>query len=105
MEEEQRYLAGIGEAMPITVNVQHAFFDLARARLKARLVHFFLGVVYQRGVRGGGGRGGGVWRLGQIHTPQGHCQSDPLHPTASPFQLDSLGLQPGISPSSHYEAR
>ena len=87
------------------MHVQHAFFDLARARLEARLVHFLLGVVHQRGVCGGGGRGGGVRRPGQTHTPQGHCQSDPLHPPASPSQLSSLGRQPGIGPSPHCTAR
>lgn len=91
-KEQRRYLADISEAPPITVHMQHAFFDFTCARVEAWLVHFFLGVVHQRGVCGGGGRGGGVRRPGQTHTPQDHCQRDPLHPPASPSQLNSLGL-------------
>jgi len=81
------YLAGIGEAPPITVHVQHALFDLTRARLEAGLVRLLLGVVGERGVRGGGGGGrggGGARRPAQTHTPQGHRESDPLHPPAPP---------------------
>lgn len=99
-----RYLAGIGEAPRITVYVQHALFDLAGARLEARLVHLLLWVVHQRGVGGGGGRGGAVRCRGQAHAPQGHHQSDPLHPTASAFQLRSLGRRRGIGPLSHCQA-
>lgn len=87
------YLAGIGEAPAIAVHVQHAFFDLARARLEARLVHFLLGVVHQRGVRGSGGRGGCVRRPGQTHTAQGHQQIDPLHPPA----FSHSAQQPGAT--------
>lgn len=100
-----RYLADIGEAPPVAVHVQHTLLDLARAWLKARLVHLLLGVVDQRGVSGGGGGGGGVRRPRQTRTPQDDCQREPLHPPASPSQLNSLGLQPCIGPLPHCKAK
>lgn len=100
-----RYLADIGEAPPVAVYVQHTLLDLARARLEAWLVHLLLGVVNQRGVGGGGGWSRGVRRPGQTRTSQDERQRDPLHPPASPSQLNSLGLRPCIGPLPHCKAR
>lgn len=100
-----RYLADIGEAPPVTVHVQHTLLDLARARLEAWLVHLLLGVVDQWGVGGGGGWSRGVRRPGQTRTSQDKRQRDPLHPPASPSQLNSLGLRPCIGPLPHCKAR
>lgn len=102
---DEWYLADIGEAPPVAVHVQHTLLDLARARLEARLVHLLLGVVDQRGVGGGGGWSRGVRRPGQTRTSQDERQRDPLHPPASPSQLNSLGLRPCIGPFPHCKLR